>query len=237
MGTPFDCRPYEARSLSIQDDQRNFSAVEKAGGKVESALISGKVIFLSSAQKIECSIVEKMVKPLLRPEGTEANWTAYPEFHQTGLQSSGFLRAAITTYLPGKQPQWIETQKNKIANLLPEIVGTIMGAGPILIEWQREREESERRYAEEQERRRELQRLREIDEQRWTRFREKAVDWQEHAALSTFLAEVQKRLDVEGDIEVGGKLLSQWLVWARAKTDTLDPFRQGIAELLASITR
>lgn len=43
---------------------------------------------LVGGRKVECSIVEKMVKPLSRPEGDAAKWTAYPGHHQTGLQSS-----------------------------------------------------------------------------------------------------------------------------------------------------
>ncbi len=177
-----------------------FKAVEKAGGKIGEAPITGKVTFLVSGQKIECSIVEKMLKPLKRPEGDAAKWTAYPEHHQSGLQSSGFLRVTITTYLPGKQPQWIETPKKKIADWLPEIVGAIIGAGPILVERLREQEESARRYREEEARRYERRRLKEIDERRWTQFREGAADWEERTRLLAFVAELQRRLEAEGAI-------------------------------------
>lgn len=183
-----------------------FRAVEKAGGKIESAPITGKVVFLVDGQKVECSIVEKMHNPLMRPEGTTAKWIAYPEHHQSGLQSSGFLRVAITTYLPNKQPQWIETPKSKVADLLLEIVGAIIGAGPILVEQEREREESACRYREEEARR---------YERRWTRFREQAGGWEEHAKLSAFMAEIQRRLEVEGDTLVGDRQLSRWIVWAQ----------------------
>ena len=37
-----------------------FEAVEAAGGRVESAIITGKVTFLIAGEEIECSIVEKM---------------------------------------------------------------------------------------------------------------------------------------------------------------------------------
>jgi hypothetical protein len=213
-----------------------FTAVEKAGGKIESAPITGKVTFLASGQKVECSIVEKMHKPLLRPEGEAAKWTAYPEHHQSGLQSSGFLRVTITTYLSFvKQPQWIETSKNKIVGWLPQIVGSIIGAGPILVEQQRDREESARRYREEEARRYERQRLREIDERRWTRFRERADDWEERTKLLAFTAELQRRLEIEGDAQVGDRQLSQWVAWAKERIDALDPFNRGLPGLFESI--
>lgn len=69
-----------------------FTAAEKAGARIENAPITGKVTFVVSGHKVECSIVEKMVKPLMRPQGDAAKWTAYAGHHQSGLQSSGFLR-------------------------------------------------------------------------------------------------------------------------------------------------
>lgn len=214
-----------------------FRAVEKAGGKIENAPITGKVTFLVNGQKVECSIVEKMLKLLWRPEEDAAKWTVYPEHHQSGLQSSGFLRVTITTYLPGKQPQWVETSKNKIVDWLPQMVGSIIGAGPILEEQQREREESARRYRKEETRRYERQRLTEIDERRWTRFRERADDWEERTKLLTFTAELQKRLEAEGDAQVGDRQLSQWIAWAQEKIDALDPFNRGLLGLFESIVR
>ncbi len=197
--------------------------------------ITGKITFLVSGQKVACSIVEKLIRPLMRPEGNTAKWTAYPDHHQSGLQSSGFLRVGITTYLPDKQPQWIETSDKKIADWLPEIVGALIGAGPLLTEQQREREESARRYREEEGRRYERQRLKEIDTRRWTRFRERAVDWEERARLLAFVAELQRRLEAEGDTLVGDRELSEWITWAQEKIDALDPFSRGLSGLFESI--
>jgi hypothetical protein len=209
-----------------------FKAVEKAGGKVENAPITGKVSFLVSGQRIECSIVEKMLKPIGRRSGDTATWTAYPEHHQAGLQSSGFLRVSITTYLPGKQPQWIEAPDKKMADMLPEIVGAIVGAGSRLIELQREREEDARRHREEQARRLEQQRLKEIDDRSWAKFREQAADWEERGRLLAFVAELQRRLETEGDLQIGDRSLREWIAWAYAKIAELDPLRDGLRRLL-----
>jgi hypothetical protein len=167
-----------------------FKAVEKAGGKIQDAPITGKVTFLVGGRQVECSIVEKMQKPLVRPQGQAAKWTAYPEHHQTGLQSSGFLRVTITTYLGGRQLQWIETPTKKIGEWLPEIAGAIIGASEILAQREREREESERRWREEEARRWEIRRQKELDDRRWSLFREKADNWGEYARLVAFIAEL-----------------------------------------------
>jgi hypothetical protein len=90
-----------------------FFGVEKADGKIEKSPITGKVTFLSNGHEVECSIVEKMIKSLGQRD-EQRNWTAYPAHHQSGLESSGYLRVSITTYLPGRQPQWIETENGQV---------------------------------------------------------------------------------------------------------------------------
>ena len=81
-----------------------------------------------------------------------------------------FLRVTITTYLRGGVKEWVETSTKKMGALLPEIVGRIMAAGPILIEWERERKEEARKREEEEKRRQERRRLQQRDENRWRQF-------------------------------------------------------------------
>ena len=121
-----------------------FKGVEKAGGRIEESPISGKVTFVIVNQKVECSIVEKLSRSFA-PLEEIARWTAFPNHHQNGLTSSGFLRVSITTYLGAGTSQWIETAKAKIGDLLPDILGGIMAAGPILEQRERERQEEEKR--------------------------------------------------------------------------------------------
>lgn len=213
-----------------------FKAVEAAGGRIDSAAINGKVTFLIAGEKVECSIVEKMRQSLLVPREEGTKWTAYPEYHQNGLTSSGFLRVTITTYLPVGTKEWVETATKKIAALLPEIVGRIMAAGPILIERKREREESARKHREEEERRNERLRLKQIDDRRWGEFRTLAGNWHERAALADFLAEIETRFSVDADSTIAGQKLSEWIAWAQQKIDMLDPFKDGIGGLFEKIS-
>jgi hypothetical protein len=105
-------------------------AIEKAGAKVKTADIHGKLTFASEGRDIECSVKEKMSRPMKRPEGDAAKWTAYPQHHNSGLTSSGWLRAQITTWLPGEQPQWIEAPKTPFAALIPGIVDAVIACVP-----------------------------------------------------------------------------------------------------------
>jgi hypothetical protein len=213
-----------------------FFGIERAGGKIEKSPIFGKITFLIDGHNVECSIAEKMVKSL-KQRDEQRNWTAYPDHHQSGLESSGYLRVSITTYLAGRQPQWIETDKTKIGKLLPDIVGAIIAAGPILEQAKREREAQQQRYREEEARRYEARRLKEIDDKRWNRFREFSSGWDERAKLLRFLAEIEARIAVEGDVAVEGRLLSDWISWATAKTEALNPFRAGTATMFEAISK
>lgn len=68
-------------------------AIEKAGAKVKDADIHGKLTFTCSGRDIECVVKEKMSRAMKRPEEEAAKWTAYPHHHNSGLISSGWLRA------------------------------------------------------------------------------------------------------------------------------------------------
>lgn len=212
-----------------------FRAVEKAGGKLDTTPLSGHVIFLIDGHKVECNIVEKLVKSL-KPREQARNWTAYPDQHQSGLTSSGFLRVSFTTYVLGK-PQWIETDKKTIGDMLPEIVGSIMAAGPTLERQRIEREEAHRRYQEEEARRYEAKRLKEIDDKRWARFQQFASNWAERDRLLPFIAALEGRLQTEGDIVIGDRPLSEWIAWARARASSLDPFARGATGMFEVISK
>ena len=64
-----------------------------------------------------------------------------------------------------------------------------------------------------------------------------ADNWAERGRLEAFVAEIKKRVDAEGDAEVGGRPLSEWVAWAVARIAALDPFRAGVGDLFESILR
>lgn len=213
-----------------------FHAVEKAGGKIDKESASGKVTFLINGHQVECLIVEKMVQSLKQWE-EQRKWTAFAEYCKSGLDPSGFLRLSVTTYLQGRRPEWVETQKIKIGQLIPIFVGAVVAAGPILEEMKREREEQQKRYRDEEARRYEARRLREIDEKRWNKFREYAVNWDERQTLLTFLAEIEARLENEAEATVSDRTLAEWVEWAKAKTEALNPFSAGAVSIFQTIAK
>lgn len=153
------------------------------------------------------------------------------------MTSSGFLRVSVTTYLGGRRPEWIETQKAKIGDVLPEIINSIMAAGPALEHRKRDREEREKQHREEETRRYEARRLREIDDKRWHKFREFAANGEECDRLRAFIAEIEKRASVEGELTVGGIPLSDWIAWAKERVKALDPLRLGVSGVFDAISK
>jgi hypothetical protein len=101
----------------------------------------------------------------------------------------------------------------------------------------REREEQQQRYSEEEARRYEARRLREIEEKRWNRFREFSSNWDERAKLLRFLTEIEARLVADGDVIVEGRLLSDWIRWATARAQELDPLKAGAASMFLAISK
>ena len=211
-----------------------FQGVEKAGGKIEQSPMTGKVTFLVMGQKVDCSIVEKLVRSFSVREDA-GKWTAFPGHHQTGLTSSGFLRVTITTYLSGAASQWIETAKAKIGDMLPNIVGAIIASGPILAQMEREREEAAKRHREAEARREEARRIKAVDDKRWERFRQCAAGWEERNKLLAFLAEVDKRAADEPAVTIADSSLDDWIAWARERVNALDPLREGAAGMFEEI--
>jgi hypothetical protein len=73
-----------------------FTGVEKAGGRIESAKIVGKIVFLIAGHQVECTIVEKMVKSLKqRNDQLERVFRA----SEAGTGTFG-LAACLDQYLP-----------------------------------------------------------------------------------------------------------------------------------------
>ena len=212
-----------------------FHAIEKQGGQIGEAKLIGKMTFIVSEQELRCVIAEKMSRAIKIMEGA-GKWTAFPHHHQTGLVSSGFLRVRFDTYVNGRSRDWIETPKKKMALFLPDIVSAIIAAGPLLAEAAREREERHRRYEQEQAERRERQRQQEIEHRRWSRFQDHAENWRERERLLVFIEELRRRLQVEGDTDIEGRHLSEWIFWAEDRALALDPFQDGLRGLFETIS-
>ena len=153
--------PKSLRDLTERDKYRFrvtsalLIAVEKGGGKVLEADIRGRLTLSVEGEEVECVVTEKMTRMLSGSQERDTEWTAYPDFHNSGLRPTGYLRLEIKTYLSGDVRPWVETDKKSASAILPEIVAEIIAAGPALANERLVREEQRRKWAEQEEARRE----------------------------------------------------------------------------------
>ena len=55
--------------------------------------------------------------------------------------------------------------------------------------------------------------------------------------MLAFLAEVEKRASDEGEATIADNPLSDWIAWARARVEALDPLRQGATGIFNTISK
>jgi hypothetical protein len=210
-----------------------FKGLEKAGAKIEEAPVTGRIKIRIGKQVLAFSVVEKLSRGIARKDTPP--WTAFPEHHQSGLTSSGFLRISVTTHLDPKPPEWIETANSRMDSMLPEIVAALLSSGPVLDRMDQERLDRERRYAEEQARAREEARLREIDKRCFKALSDLSDSWREAQNLRRFIDELERRATEQGQAEIEGKSLEEWIGWARKKAEALDPFDYDLMAVFRTI--
>lgn len=205
-----------------------FNALAKEGITVTEAKIIGNFKLKIGQHTVDCTIKEKMRQGL---SNVDRSWSAYPDHHQGGLHSSGFLRCSVNTYIAGSRLEWVEKPDKLIWNILPNIVAGIVACGPKLDAEKIEREERERRYEEERRQRYEEQRRRELDDRRWKHFQEQTNSWEEVQRLSAFILALEERIASEPSADVEGQSIQQWLDWSKSKLKELDPMRQPIEKI------
>lgn len=156
------------------------------------------------------------------------------------LVPTGWLVFEIKTWqwpsgLPG---QWLESEKQPMEGMLPDILATFVAAGPSLVQQRKDREAAERERQLADQRRYEEQRRRRRDANCWRRFRQLAQDWHELAAVRDFLAALRS-MDVIPTAEIDGRSVEEWIAWAEEWLQRADPTARGVGsffEQVAEIT-
>ena len=119
---------------------------------------------------------------------------------------------------------------------MPEIVGLILLAGPILKERRRLHDEEEQRRREQQMRRHKEEERRKTDQNQWRRFVEIAEHWRDLEVARQFLAALEARS--AGDaFSVKDRSLAEWLSWARECADASDPLLKGAERIFTDIAQ
>ena len=121
-----------------------FKALQKHGGKLDTSEKGGFSAEMQG-EAIEFVLREKQKRARRPLTPDEQRWaTPGGKSWRPELQPAGILYITIRTYMAGKlRTEWIENSRNTLESLLPEILGTIVAAGPVLAEQRKAREEAE----------------------------------------------------------------------------------------------
>jgi len=212
-----------------------FKNLEKQGARVKQGERQELLVELQG-EKIEIQLREKQ-KQIRRPPTAEEkkSWIYRDRAFVQELQPSGYLVFTIKTYLPaGLRQEWLESERKRLEDLLPDIITTIIAAGPLLVEQRRQRDEAERQRRIAEQQRYEEQQRRKRDNNRWRRFIDIAKDWRELELARAFLAAV-KQAEIDREKEIGGRKLGEWLSWAEERISTTDPINAGAETIFNSV--
>lgn len=217
-----------------------FKAIERHGGTVkqgERMVLFAEVL----GEKVEFQLREKQRQQRRPLTDQEKRWQS-PGDKDTKqeLVPTGFFVFEIKTWQwPNALPkQWVESEKQPIESMLPDILAAFVAAGPLLVQQRKDREAAERERQLAEQRRYEEQQRRKRDANRWRRFRELAEDWHALAAVREFLVKLRS-MDAAPSTVVDGRSVEEWIIWAEEWLKQADPIVDGVDgvfEQVAEIT-
>ncbi|RIJ24658.1 hypothetical protein D1224_10655 [Henriciella barbarensis] len=208
-----------------------LKAMEKLGASAKSGELRGKPALVICGETVECTIIEKMLQKHVQSH--DQGWTAWPEFFNSNLAPSGFLRFTINSWsFSGRD--FIETESRRAEDLLPKFIAHVMATGPLLVEQRKAREEWQRQFEKEQAERAEKERLARLDARRWEAFREMARNWEDSTRLRGFIGALQQA-PKQHTLSAGEQDLETWIRWAEEKLMQMDPLAQGLESVLSKL--
>ena len=212
-----------------------LKALEKAGATIAEGEKKGHVFVTVAEERIELEIREKL-KQVKRPlNDDEKRWYSDAKRLVTELVGTGRLHVVIHTWSrAGFKREWLETDARPIEVLLPEIAATLLAMRPHLAEARRQREEEagiadERRRQAEEERRR-----RKVEAHRWRRFVEFARASEEDRQARALVTALRAAPHLTAE-QIGERNIADWLNWAEARANAVDPLERGAAALFEEI--
>lgn len=214
-----------------------FKAIERQGGEVrqgERFELFAKV----QGERVEFAIREKQ-KQTRRPltDSERRYRVAGDNDWRREMMPTGKLVFDVKTYLPGNlRRQWLETNTLSMEDMLPDIVGTIIAAGPLLVKQRLDREEAERQRQIAERLRYEEQRRRKRDANQWRHYSELAGQWREVALAREFTEALKGRVD-DPTLVVGGRPVAEWLEWAEVWLSRVDPLAKGVDGVFGSVAQ
>jgi len=211
-----------------------FKKLELCGGTVEE--VKREIVFRCQEESIVFQLRERTRKVRGQPQANHVG-SLYRQFRH-GFEPTGILAFSIRTYLPGDlRREWVETNKKKMEDFLPEIASTFVAAIPMLIDQTRARAEQQRQWRIADQKRFEEQQVRKLDDNRWRKFIQYAQQSRDAETVRIFLDRLKKAKYDSTDGQIGGKARGDWISWAENRLKKFDPICGGVDSIFEAINR
>lgn len=198
-----------------------FITLEKVGAEIDEkkSLIDGFLVRFG-ANEIEAKLVERLKQVREPIDPKYRDWAIYRDRPwKQKLVGTGALVLRIENYTDHPyRKEWKDTDTATIEEQLSSIVPAfIMNAYYAGLREKRFAEERER-WAAEQQRREEIARQKQVEQQKFDELVQLAAQWQKAEAIKAFVQAVERSANGQ---QMSSEL-AQWIVWARRKADELD---------------
>ena len=201
----------------------------KRGSTVEVDAEKKRTVLVIKGTQVELSLTERVRRKehVDTPEETKAKERYWKLPHYSGREYPGtprydYLATGALTIAAGRWPSrsWNDTERTPLERRFPEVVsGLILLAAEIRArEEQQAREEEERRLAKEHYTR--IMEQRKGERGLFEDLEAKAKKWKRAQHLRAYVDAVEQAATLKGELTDG---LLDWISWARAKADWLDP--------------
>lgn len=214
------------RALRLADTF--LKALEVAGMTVQVDANEGKTVLDSAGTQVNVTITEKITQTehiLTRSEKRAqdlynrsfltAQRVEYPRIPRFDYHPTGRLTISVGRW---RRRNWNDTERTGLEERMSEVVAGVVA---LLAGLRAEDEERERRVA--QARYEQEMRRREDERRRLGALRREAVRFRRAAELRQYIAAVDEAARRAGELSAARE---EWIAWARAKADWIDPLVQ-----------
>jgi hypothetical protein len=240
---PRGCLDVEVSRSSIDRAMRIMDALVKAlesrgVGLVESSEKGEVVQFFFMDETLGIRLEEKVDRREHVLSAQEEKRISRDQWYRYKLPKydylpTGYLTLAIKGHwLYGLRVSWSDGKVQRIENRLNAfIAGFIQAAGRVHAE-RLKREQEEREREERRRRNEEIRKLQEIEQARLDKLLQQAQDWNKAQQIRAFVNEVVSRESLNADDKECAIGSNEWIEWALAQADRLDPLSDSPVSIL-----
>lgn len=212
--------PFEKRRLCVRNALMN-AAEARGHAIVHPDEDSWRVWFVIHGERVDWWTRERYSTRSMPLTKRELKSAPAGKPYKQELHPTGFLVLTIKADYSSEKVIYEKPQR-PFEDRIEELLDQFEALAAHAIEQKNYWADWERRRLKKLAQRRQKERLRAIEEQRWAKLRRMAADWEETERLRKFVGAVGRRLAKLKDRPARADL---WIEWARRRIDALDPFR------------